>query len=274
MFKIKTKKKYPFNSIEDFTTGLYLVAEHSLRYFRRYQNILEKFEDEYVIVSKKILLDTMIEQNNIIEGSITDLIEALEKPEKFSLLESASRKLGFEYDSFKDYEERLAINHSVLLNDFGDLSGASYLRFRKEHKKKKDSLGLNEIWQDEKIEDVLKKCQNARNYFHHFTEPKLLTWRNFREDQLRKNPNFEWPTNMIELNIYNIVNIISILKLHEYHYYYYQMFNILQFSIRMDYSLLAFGEDSATEFEIKMHEQVNDQSLHIISENGIKLFYE
>lgn len=274
MLKIKTQKKYPFNSKEDFTTGLYLVTEHALKYFRRYKNILQQFEKEYVSVSKVILVDIMIQQNNIIEGSMIDLIEALEKPENFSLLECASKKLNLVYDTFKDYEERLAINHSVLLNDFGDLSGASYIRFRKEHNKKKCALSLNEIWKDERIEDVLKKCQNARNYFHHFSEPKLITWRNFREDQLKKNPNFEWPTATIKLDICNIVNVLSILKLFEYHSYYFDMFNMLQFSIRMDYSLLAFGKNSAADFEIKIHEKVNDQSLHIISENGINLFYE
>jgi hypothetical protein len=45
---LKKEKAYPFNSKEDFVKGLYLVAEHVLKYFLRYQKILKDFEEHFV----------------------------------------------------------------------------------------------------------------------------------------------------------------------------------------------------------------------------------
>jgi hypothetical protein len=214
----------------------------------------------------------MVEMDTIIEGDENKLLNELQKPSNNKLVQKASKEVNLRYDEFKDYEERMAVNQSVLLNDFGDLTGASYLRFRKEYEKKKEKLKLIELSTNEELNEILKTCQYSRNYVHHFSEPKLLSWRNYREDQLKNHPGVKWPPTNIELNICQITNVISILKLHAHHYYYYSMFNLLQYFIRNDYSLLTTGMGGNSQVIINRKESIEDHSAFIISENGGSLY--
>lgn len=270
---MKKQKKYPFDSKDDFVIGLYLIAEHSIKYFMRYKKILEEFQNCYVMSAKQKLFEVMFETNNIIEGNESKLIEELKKPSNYYLVEKASQKINLTYDKFKDYEERLAINLNVLINDFGDLSGASYSRFRQEYKKKKYKLKLSDLTDDKKLDDLLGKCMKARNYIHHFAEPKLLTWRKYRENQLKDNQGIKWPPHNIELNISEIVNVISILTLFLMHNYYYELFNCLQYFIRKDYACL-IGTNNFPEVDFKIYHEVGDASEVTISENGGNLYLE
>ena len=75
---MKNQKRYPFNTIEDFKIGFYLVAEHSIKYFLRYKAILEEFQDNIVSPTKANLISTMLEMNNIIEGDFDQMLIELQ----------------------------------------------------------------------------------------------------------------------------------------------------------------------------------------------------
>lgn len=272
---MKNQKRYPFNTIEDFKIGFYLVAEHSIRYFLRYKSILEEFQKDIVAPAKQILLSSMIEMNQIIEGDFEQVLTALQNEENSELVKRASETINLGYNEFKDYEERLSYNYNILLNDFGDLSGASYLRFRKEYdKKRKNNKNMPKLDDYQILDKLLRSCQKNRNYVHHFSEPKLVAWRNYRESQLAEYPGFIWPPKDIEITRFNITNIISILKLSQAHDSYFEFFNALQFCVRNDYCLLSSGTTAKGEIRFEIKDCIEDSSAFIISELGGQLYSE
>lgn len=272
---MKNQKRYPFNTIEDFKIGFYLVAEHSIKYFLRYKAILEEFQDNIVSPTKANLISTMLEMNNIIEGDFDQMLIELQSEKNSELVRRVSIAINLSYTTFKDYEERLSYNYNVLLNDFGDMSGASYLRFRKEYdKKRKNNHNMPKLDDYQVLNDLLSICQKNRNYAHHFSEPKLVAWRNYREAQLEKHSNIIWPPTDIEITRYTITNVISILKLFQTYDSYYNLFNALQFCIRNDYCFLATSTKANGDIKIKKIDSIEDSSAFTISELGGQLYSE
>jgi hypothetical protein len=213
--------------------------------------------------------------NRIIEGDFDQVLIEIQKEGNIDLVKITSQILNLNYNKYKDFEERLNYNYNVLLNDFGDLSGASYIRFRKEYEKKRKTTPQMPKLDDYQVLDtLLNVCQKNRNYEYHFSEPKLVAWRNYRESQLAKHPGVIWPPNDIEIIHCNITNIISILKLYQVHNYYFDLFNGLQFCIRNDYCLLSSGTKAKGEIRFESKDCIDDSSAVTISELGGKLYSE
>lgn len=209
---MKNQKKYPFDTKEDFAKGFYLIAEHATRYLYRYQDLLIGFQDNVICNAKKILVDTMVRTSSIIEGDFDTLLVELRKDEYKALVQSASFNLNLRHSEFKDYEERLNFNYGVLLNTFGDSAGMSYRRLKQEYNRKKEKLNLPLLKDDKLINDALNNCLKYGNYAHHFSEPKVLSWRRFREDQIKMFPSIIWPPADIEIIRCDITNIISLFE--------------------------------------------------------------
>lgn len=216
----------------------------------------------------------MDETDCFITGDFDPLLKSLRKDQYKNLVLSASRRLNLYYSDFKDYEERISYNHSILLNTFGDSAGASYFRLRKEYDKKRIKLNMPPLKHDVEIKKVLNYCLKCRNYVHHFSEPKLVTWRNFREQQLESHPNIVWPPNDLIITRYNIVNIGLLLEFFNFHNSCYEMFNLLQYAIRNDYCILATGNACNESIRFNIIDDVDDNSAIIISEEGSSLYSE
>ncbi|WP_026395135.1 hypothetical protein [Acetobacterium malicum] len=271
---MKNHKKYQFNTQEDFIKGFYLIAEHATRYFYRYRDLLTDSQKNLIGDAKKILFDLLIESNCCIEGDFKTLLVELKKDGYKDIVLSASHKLNLNYKNFKDYEERLSYNHGILLNTFGDSSGVSYFRLRSEYKKKFKELKLPHLTENHLIDKSLYDCLKSRNYAHHFSESKLLTWRNFREEQLRDHPDVIWPPNDIEITRCNITNIITLLETFYFYNTYYPLFSALQFFVRNDYCLLATGNGCHGTIIINELNKVDDYSALIISKQSGNLYSE
>lgn len=271
---MKSQKKYPFDTKEHFVKGFYLIAEHSIRYFYRYRDVLMQYQDQIINDAKKCLLNAMVKENKILEGDLNSVLDQLKKENCNSVVQEASVNLNLCYNKFKDYEERLSYNYGMLLNTFGDSAGASYRRIRTEYNRRKDKLGLPQLTNLDKIDKALDECLKSRNYAHHFSEPKLLTWRRYREEQVKGIPLMTWPPLDIEITRCEIVNIIFALEVFNTYSNYFELFNALQFSIRNDYCILVTGKGCSGEVKIKILNKVDDYSALIISKQGSDLYSE
>lgn len=269
---MKKIKQYPFETKKDIIIAYYLMAEHSGRYLLLMKEILKDMESQLVQEIKLNILSKMIKRNSIIEGDFKKYLLELEKEENRILIIESSNSLKIKFEVFKSYEERLAINESVLLNDFGDLSDAvSYYKLRKIHNKCKTKLGLPELTDFNKIEGLLKECNINRNYTHHFTEPKLLTWRQFREQQLQNYPGYIWPPEDIEITRASYMNVLTVLRTFDLYTHKWEMFNILQFCLRNDYSIL--NGTKVAKLKLKEVDCIEDSSALEISKLGTDLFW-
>lgn len=269
---MKRIKQYPWKSKEDFIIAFYLMAEHSGKYFFLFRQALLDMEKNLVTPIKHCLLSIMSETNTLIEGDEKRLLLELEKVENRYLVMEANKRLKIKYKEFKSLEERLSNNTSILLNDFGDLSqGVSYYKLRNNYSKIQKLLGLPKLTNDTEVQILLKRCNLERNYIHHFTEPKLLAWRQYREQQLLQYPHHIWPTKNIEIEKDTYVSIISVLKTYELYHLKYSLFNCLHFCLRRDYSVL-IGEEKTAELIYSESDFLEDGSAWDISELGTDLF--
>lgn len=271
---MKNQKKYPFDTKEDFVKGFYLVAEHATRYFFRYRDILMNFQEGIITNAKIILVESMVETNSIIEGDFDTLLTELRKDKNKAIVQSASFKLNLRHSDFKDFEERLNFNYGVLLNTYGDSAGMSYRRLRDEYKKKGGKLHLPLLKDNEHVNKALNDCLKSRNYAHHFSEPKVLSWRRFREDQIKAFPSVVWPPSDIEITRYDITNIISLFETFNFFNHYFDLFSALQFMIRNDYCILATGTGCKGTVKFDIWDKVEDYSAIVISEQGSSLYSE
>lgn len=271
---MKNQKKYPFDTKEDFIKGFYLVAEHAIRYFYRYRDVLIEYQNKVVINAKDCLFKAMNKENIILEGDLDSVLDQLKKDNCSSVVQEASVNLNLRYNKFKDYEERLSYNYGMLLNTFGDSAGASYRRLRTEYNRRKDKLGLPNLTDLDGIDKALDVCLKNRNYVHHFSEPKLLTWRQYREEQIKRLPVMIWPPSDIEITRCDIINIIFVLDIFNGYNKYFDLFSALQFAIRNDYCILATGKGCHGEVKINTLNKVGDYSALTISEQGGNLYSE
>lgn len=271
---MKNQKKYPFDTKEDFVKGFYLVGEHAIRYLYRYRDLLMNFESDIISNAKKILVESMIKTDSIIEGDFDTLLIELRKDKNKAVVQSASLNLNLRYSDFKDYEERLNFNYGALLNTFGDSAGMSYRRLRDEYNKKKEKLPLPLLKDNELVNKTLNDCLKSRNYAHHFSEPKVLSWRRFREEQIKAFPSVVWPPSDIEITRCDITNIISLFETFNFFSHYFDLFNSLQFMIRNDYCILATGTGCKGNVKFDILDKVEDYSAIVISEQGGTLYSE
>ena len=258
---MKNQKKYPFDTKEDFAKGFYLVAEHVTRYLYRYRDLLISFQDDVISNAKEVLVDTMLKTSTIIEGDFDTMLVELRKDKHKTLVQSASLNLNLRHSKFKDYEERLNFNYGVLLNTFGDSAGASYRRLRDEYSRKKGILNLPQLQDDKLVSEALNSCLKSRNYVHHFSEPKLLSWRRFREEQIKLCPTVVWPPADIEITRCDITNIVSLLETFNFYNHYFDLFRVLQFMIRNDYCILATGIGCKGVVKFNVLDEVEDYLL-------------
>lgn len=216
----------------------------------------------------------MTETNCVIEGDFKTLLIELKKDSHKALALSASRGLNLHYNEFKDYEERLSYNHGILLNTFGDSAGVSYFRLRAEYKKKKEKLNLPPLTDSEPVDEALSSCLKSRNYAHHFSEPKLLAWRKFREEQIKAYPYVTWPPCDIEITRCDITNIVFLLEIFDFFNHYYDLFSALQFCVRNDYCILKTGTSCKGDIKFNTLNKIDDYSALVISEQGSSLYSE
>lgn len=269
---MKKIKQYPWENKRDFIIAFYLIAEHSGKYFFLFQQLLQDMENELITPIKKCLFDIMVETNTFIEGDEQHFLSQIEKEGNKDLVSEANRRLKITYKKYKSIEERLSNNTNVLLNDFGDLSqGVSYYKLRNSYKKVQKSLGLPLLTDDEEVKMLLKKCNSERNYLHHFTEPKLLAWRQYREQQLEKKVDYIWPPKDIEIEKESYMNVVSVLKTHELYYSKFCLFNCLHFCLRRDYSTL-IGEKEVADLKYTESNSFENGSAWDISGLGSNLF--
>ena len=269
---MKKIKQYPFENKQDFIVAFYLMAEHSGRYFLLMKSVLQDMETALIVRIKQTLVEIMIENNSFIEGDTSKLISELKKNENEWLLLESSNRLKITYNEFKSFEERLAFNASVLLNDFGDLSaGISYYKLKKAYSRVEDKLGLPQLSNHNEIMQMLEKCNRLRNYSHHFTEPKLVAWKEYREKQLHNHPTYDWPPKDIEIVRDSFMNTLTVLKTHEFYYNQFMLFNCLHYALRLDYSIV-IGEENAAEIKFTEINSIEDGSAFDISELGGALY--
>lgn len=271
---MKSQKRYPFDTKDDFIKGFYLIAEYVIRYFCRYRDVLIEYQNEIIINAKDCLLKAMKKENRTLEEDLDGVLDQLRKKDFSAVVQEASVNLNLRYNKFKDYEERLSYNYGMLLNAFGDSAGISYRRIRTEYNRRKDKLGLPNLTDLDGIDKALDICLKNRNYVHHFSEPKLLTWRQYREEQVKRFPTMTWPPLDIEINRCEIVNIIFILDIFNGYSKYFDLFSALQFASRNDYCILATGKGCNGEVKINRLNMVDDYSALTISEQGCNLYSE
>ncbi|MCC9295967.1 hypothetical protein LN736_13965 [Clostridium sp. WLY-B-L2] len=265
---MKKIKQYPFENKQDFIVAFYLMAEHSGRYILLMKSVLQDMETALIGRIKQTLVKIMIDSNSLIEGDDSKLISELGKKENEWLLLESSNRLKIKYNKFKSFEERLAFNASVLLNDFGDLSeGISYYKLRKTYSRLEGKLELPQLSNYDKIMQMLEKCNRWRNYNHHFIEPKLIAWREYREKQLHNDSTYCWPTIDIEIVRDSFMNTLTVLKTHKLYYNQFSLFNCLYYALRSDYSML-IGERNVADIKFKKIDSIEDRSAFDISELG------
>lgn len=165
-------KEYQFISKNDLVIYLSLTLELSCRHFDRYKKYLKEFE-EFILNNDKI-----------------------------------------EYEKYKELEDMLYTPKHFLLNLFGDRSkkSTSYFRIRKEMKCKAEEFGFDYVEHSEEVLEIFNKIYKIRNYEHHFTDSKIIEWRDYRLNQIESGMNVVWPNSSIEITYYKYLDRSIIIK--------------------------------------------------------------
>ncbi|AKG36184.1 hypothetical protein [Paenibacillus durus] len=153
-------KLFKFDSKEDLIMYMSLVLELSIRHLDRHKRYLDEFSK--IIKSNKPI----------------------------------------DYKQYKAVEDKLYSPQNYLLNLFADRSknSASYFRIRKVMLDKAEEFHINYVEHEQKDLEIMNDLYKRRNYEHHFTDAKMMEWGNYRKKQLEEHPEFQWPSEKIEIN--------------------------------------------------------------------------